>query len=55
MKKLFLILAVAVFAVSTAMAQAVHTPTMGKTGIRLYNHPAHRAARGKDLHCTDEG
>ena len=42
MKKLFLILAVALFAASTAMAQAVHQPTVGKTGIRLYNQPAHR-------------
>ena len=42
MKKLFLILAVAAFAVSSAMAQAVHTPSIGKTGIRLYNQPAHR-------------
>ena len=42
MKKLFLTCAVAVFAVSAAMAQAVHTPSIGKTGIRLYNQPAHR-------------
>ena len=42
MKKLFLILAVAVLAVPSAMAQAVHTPAVGKTGIRLYNQPAHR-------------
>ena len=42
MKKLFLILAVALFAVSTAMAQVVHQPTVGKTGIRLYNHPPYR-------------
>ena len=42
MKKLFLILAVAALAVPSAMAQAVHTPTVGKTGIRLYNQPAHR-------------
>ena len=42
MKKFFLILAVAAFASSSAMAQAVHAPTMGKTGIRLYNQPAHR-------------
>ncbi len=42
MKKLFLILAAAVFVASSAMAQTVQTPTMGKTGIRLYNQPAHR-------------
>ena len=42
MKKLFLILAVAALAVSSAMAQAVHTPAVGKTGIRFYNQPAHR-------------
>ena len=42
MKKLFLILAVSALAVSSAMAQAVHTPTVGKTEIRLYNQPAHR-------------
>lgn len=42
MKKLFLILAVAALAVPSAMAQAVHTPAVGKTGIRLYNQPAHR-------------
>lgn len=42
MKRFFLILAVAAIASSSAMAQAVHTPTMGKTGIRLYNEPAHR-------------
>ncbi|MBR2859180.1 MAG: PHP domain-containing protein [Alistipes sp.] len=42
MKKLFLILAVSVFAVSSAMAQAVHKPVVGKTGIRLYNHPSYR-------------
>lgn len=37
MKKLFLIVAVVVFAVSTAMAQVVQTPVKGKTGIRLYD------------------
>ena len=42
MKKLFLTCAVAVFALSTAMAQVVHTPTMGKTGISLYNYPSFR-------------
>ena len=42
MKKLFLILAVAVCAAPTAMAQIVHKPTVGKTGIRLYNHPSYR-------------
>ncbi len=42
MKRLFLILAVAVCAAPTAMAQVVHKPTVGKTGIRLYNHPSYR-------------
>ena len=37
MKKLFLILAVALFAVSAVDAQVVQTPVMGKTGIRLYD------------------
>ena len=42
MKRILLVLLVAVFAVSTAMAQAVHTPTIGKTEIKLYHQPPHR-------------
>ena len=42
MKRILLVLLVAVFAASSAMAQAVHTPTIGKTEIKLYNQPPHR-------------
>ena len=42
MKRSFLLLASVALCISTAMAQAVHQPTIGKTAIRLYNQPAHR-------------
>ena len=42
MKKILLIVASAAMFVATATAQVVHTPTMGKTGISLYNYPAFR-------------
>lgn len=42
MKKLFLIIAVAAMAISTAMAQSVQTPIKTKTAIRLYSQPSHR-------------
>ncbi len=42
MKKSLLLIAVVLFGAATAMAQAVHEPTIGKTEIRLYNQPPHR-------------
>jgi len=42
MKRFFLVLASIALCTSATMAQVVHQPTMGKTGIRLYNQPPHR-------------
>lgn len=42
MKRILLTVMVAIFALSSAMAQAVHQPTMGKTEIKLYHQPPHR-------------
>ena len=42
MKRLFLTIVALCFGVSASMAQAVHTPTIGKTEIKLYNQPPHR-------------
>lgn len=42
MKKLILMFASAALFVAAATAQVVHTPTMGKTGISLYNYPPFR-------------
>ena len=42
MKRVFFVLAAVALFATSAMAQAVHQPTIGKTGIRLYNQPAHR-------------